>query len=214
MQPVYISSAYLGPVQQYCKLYQFEEVRIETAENYLKQTYRNRCTIAGPGGELALSIPTVKPDTLKCPMKDIRISDHGNWRHLHWNAIESAYNSTPFFEYYKDDFRPFYEKKYEFLVDFNEELCRLVCELTDIHPNMERTSEYKMEFTSEEADFREIIHPKKDFRTADTEFVPQPYYQVFESKLGFLPNLSIIDLLFNMGPESVLILNKREDNQL
>ena len=79
---------------------------------------------------------------------------------------------------------------------------------------MERTSEYKMEFTSEEADFREIIHPKKDFRTADTEFVPQPYYQVFESKLGFLPNLSIIDLLFNMGPESVLILNKREDNQL
>ena len=71
-------------------------------------------------------------------MKDIRISDHGNWRHLHWNAIESAYNSTPFFEYYKDDFRPFYEKKYEFLTDFNEELCRLVCELIDIQPAIER----------------------------------------------------------------------------
>ena len=93
----------------------------------MKQTYRNRCTIAVPDGELALSIPTVKPNTLKCPMRDIRISDHGNWRHLHWNAIESAYNHTPFFEYYKDDFRPFYEKKYEFLVDFNEELCHLVC---------------------------------------------------------------------------------------
>mgnify|MGYP002646340134 FL=1 len=163
---------------------------------------------AGPSGELVLSIPTVKPDTLKCPMKDIRISDHGNWRHLHWNAIESAYNSTPFFEYYKDDFRPFYEKKYEFLIDFNEELCRMVCELIDIHPTMERTSEYKMKFAPGEFDFREVIHPKKDFREVDTEFIPQPYYQVFEPKLGFLPNLSIIDLLFNMGPESLLVLGK------
>ena len=142
-------------------------------------------------------------------MKDIRISDHGNWRHLHWNAIESAYNSTPYFEYYKDDFRPFYEKKYEFLADFNEELCQLVCKLIDIQPCIERTSEYKTEFTTEETDFREIIQPKKDFRIADPEFVPHPYYQVFDSKLGFLPNLSIIDLLFNMGPESLLVLTSK-----
>ena len=141
-------------------------------------------------------------------MRDIRISDHGNWRHLHWNAIESAYNHTPFFEYYKDDFRPFYEKKYEFLADFNEELCHLVCSLTDRQPTLKRTSEYKTGITSDEADFRERIHPKKDFRTEDPDFFPQPYYQVFQEKLGFLPNLSIIDLLFNMGPESLLILQQ------
>lgn len=208
MKTVFLSSAYLAPVEYYTKLLAYDKVFIEQYDHYMKQTYRNRCTIAAPDGELALSIPTVKPDTLKCPMRDIRISDHGNWRHLHWNAIESAYNHTPFFEYYKDDFHPFYEKKYEFLVDFNEELCHLICSLIDIQPDMARTTEYRIEFTPNEVDFRERIHPKKDFTLEDTEFSPQTYYQVFQEKLGFLPNLSIIDLLFNMGPESLLVLKR------
>ena len=206
MKTVFLSSAYLAPIEYYTKLLAYDKVFIEQHDHYMKQTYRNRCTIAAPDGELALSIPTVKPDSLKCPMRDIRISDHGNWRHLHWNALESAYNHTPFFEYYKDDFHPFYEKKYEFLVDFNEELCHLICSLIDIQPDMARTTEYRTEFTPNEADFRERIHPTKDFSLEDTEFSPQPYYQVFQEKHGFLPNLSIVDLLFNMGPESLLML--------
>ena len=139
MKTVYLSSAYLAPIEYYTKLLAYDKVFIEQHDHYVKQTYRNRCTIAAPDGELALSIPTVKPDTPKCPLRDIRISDHGNWRHLHWNALSSAYNHTPFFEYYKDDFRPFYEKKYEFLVDFNEDLCHLVCSLIDIQPDMKKT---------------------------------------------------------------------------
>lgn len=207
MKTAYLSSAYLPPVEYFSKLMHYDRIIVEQYDHYMKQTYRNRCIIAGPGEEIALTVPIVKPDNNKCPFKDIRISDHGNWRHLHWNAIESAYNSTPFFEYYKDDFRPFYEQKYEFLADFNEALCQLVCDLTDIHPDMQRSTEYRAE-VPDASDFREIIHPKKDFRKADTEFVPQPYYQVFDARFGFRPNLSIIDLLFNMGPESILVLEQ------
>lgn len=198
---VYLSTAYLGPVQQYAKLYQFPGIYIETAENYIKQTYRNRCHIAGANGILPLSIPIIKPDTLKCLTKDIRISDHGNWRHLHWNALVSAYNMSPFFEYYEDDFAPFYERKYEFLFDFNEELRMLVCELLDIQPVVHYTETYQPELPN---DYRESIRPRHP--GVDASFSPQPYYQVFREKHGFLPNLSIVDLLFNMGPESLLIL--------
>lgn len=205
-ESVYLTSSYLAPVEYYSKLYAYKHIYVEQYDNYIKQTYRNRCTIASADGPLALSIPTVKPEAQKCPMKDIRISDHGNWRHLHWTALESAYSGSPFFEYYKDDFHPFYEKKYEFLYDFNALLCEKVCELIDIQPHIERTSEYKTDFASDEEDFREIIHPKKECTSLDEGFSPIPYYQVFQARHGFLPNLSIIDLLFNMGPESLLVL--------
>lgn len=187
MKTVFLSSAYLAPVEYYTKLLAYDKVFIEQHDHYMKQTYRNRCTIAAPDGELALSIPTVKPNTLKCPMRDIRISDHGNWRHLHWNAIESAYNHTPFFEYYKDDFRPFYEKKYEFLADFNEELCRLICSLIDIQPDMERTSEYRTEFTLDETDFRESIHPKRTSRWKTQRSHHSPIIRYFRRDLVFCP---------------------------
>ena len=208
MQTAYLSTAYLAPVSYYAKLMAYDNILIEQYDHYVKQTYRNRCTIGSPNGEIALTIPTVKPENSKCPMTDIRISDHGNWRHLHWNAITSAYNSSPFFEYYEDDFRPFYENKYEFLIDFNEELRQLVCRLIDIEPLVQYTQHYQTEFLNHEFDFREVIHPKKDFKLVDPSFQAIPYYQVFKEKNGFLPNLSIIDLLFNMGPESLLVLEK------
>ena len=206
MKTIYLSSAYLAPVEYYSKLKAYDKIYIEQHDHYVKQTCRNRCNIAGPEGVLSLSVPIIRPDTPKCAMKDIRISDHGNWRHLHWNAIESAYNNTPFFEYYKDDLRPFYENKYTFLADFNEELRCKICELMDISPVVEHTASYHTDFLPDEADYREVIHPKKDYTEVYKDFLPKPYYQVFESRHGFLPNLSVIDLLFNMGPESVLVL--------
>lgn len=210
MSPIaLLSTAYLAPVQYYAKLYTYPEVMIEQMDHYVKQTYRNRCVIAAPDGPLVLTIPTVKPDTEKCPLRDIRISDHGNWRHLHWNALCSAYNHTPYFEYYRDDFAPFYEQKhYTFLVDYNEALLQLVCSLIDLTPQLSRTITYQAEPPTCVADFRELIHPKRIAAEVDPMFRPVPYYQVFQERLGFLPNLSIADLLFNMGPESLLILKQ------
>jgi len=202
IRTVLLSTAYLAPAEYYIQMCRYPQTVIEAHCNYIKQTYRNRCVIASANGCQTLSIPIVKPNSLKCPTKDIRIAEHGNWRHLHWNAIVSAYNSTPFFEYYEDDFRPFYEKPAGFLFDFNEELRELVCSLLDISPLISYSTEYISAPSLDVLDFRELLHPKKEAVMQNL----RPYYQVFEAKHGFQPNLSIIDLLFNMGPESALWL--------
>jgi len=145
MAVVYLTTAYLAPVEYYAHMLAADKVWVEQHDHYMKQTYRNRCIIAGPSGRIDLTVPTVKPDSLKCPTKDIRISDHGNWRHLHLYALESAYGHTPYFEYYRDDFVPFYEKRYDFLMDFNEALQEMICGLIDMQPCVERTSDYVQE---------------------------------------------------------------------
>lgn len=204
---IYLSTAYLAPIQYYCRFQNGNNIFIETCENYIKQSYRNRCVIMAANGKMPLSVPVEHASGEKVLTKDIRIASHGNWQHLHWNAIISAYNSTPFFEYYADDFAPFYHKKYNFLFDLNQELQSLILSLLKLDDFvLSNTSEYKVDFGEEEIDLREIIHPKKDFTRFDVDFQPIPYYQVFASKFGFTGNMSIIDLLFNMGNESLIIL--------
>ncbi|MEG1580098.1 MAG: WbqC family protein [Bacteroidaceae bacterium] len=201
-----LTSAYLAPIHYYARLFACEKVMIEQHDHYVKQTYRNRCEIASANGRLSLTIPVERSDGAKTPMRDVRISDHDHWRHTHWNALVSNYEKSPYFEYYADDLHPFYEQKYAFLLDFNEALQTKVCELLDLPLSMERTAEY---FTAEDLlqveDLREVIRPKTPF-TEDVRFLPKPYYQVFSHRYGFLPNMSIVDLLFNMGPEGLLTL--------
>ena len=198
---VLLSTTYFGPVQWYQKLYRADEVLIEGWESFLKQTYRNRCVIATTQGVQALTVPVEKLSTISY-IKDLKISNHGNWRHLHWNALQSAYGESPFFEYYQDDIRPFFEKHWIFLLDFNEEIRMKMCELLDIQPKVSFTKSWKESSTMK--DYRSAISPKHP--QPDPDFQPKPYYQVYQQKHGFLPNLSILDLLFNMGPESIFYL--------
>lgn len=201
-----LGSAYLGPVEYFSQLLAHEEALIEQFDHYRKQTYRNRCLIASADGPLALTIPTEKSETAKCLMKDVRISDHGNWRHQHWNAFVAAYKQSPFFDYYSDEFHQFFEKRYDFLFDFNQELLEWVCEQIDMQPKISFTSDYVLDADGMD-DYRESISPKYHMDDeSEATFVPKPYYQVFDTKYDFLPNLSIVDLLFNMGPESLLVL--------
>ena len=209
MKTAILSSAYFAPVQWYQKLNRYENIVIEQHDNFIKQTYRNRCVIATTQGLQALTIPVERPSDArldKTQLKDICISDHGNWRHLHWKALLSAYGESPFFEYYADDIHPFYEKKYKFLLDFNMEINAKMMELLDIEKScLSLSNEYSSyEGDSDTVDFREVIRPKHPGE--DKEWQPKKYYQVYQQKFGFQPNLSILDLLFNEGNEAVYYL--------
>lgn len=201
-----LAPTYFGPVQWYQKLNRYDTVLVERHETFQKQTYRNRCLIATANGVQALSVP-VTPPGRGGNNAEALVSDHGNWRHVHWNALKSAYGESPFFEYYADDLLPFFKEKWETLFDFNLAICSKMCELLDIQPNIQLTDHY---ITADEAaqsgmdDYRRAINPKSPL--ADEQFVPRRYYQVYEQRHGFIANLSILDLLFNMGNESVLWL--------
>ena len=199
-----LSSAYLAPVQWYAKLFQSNGCWMEQHDHFIKQTYRNRCVIATTNGLQALTVPIERFEGAHCAMLNIRISDHGSWRHLHWNALQSAYGESPFFEFYADDIRPFFERRWDFLVDFNMEITQKMCELLDIQPHITLTDAYVSAEDVGVTDYRDVIRPKNPL--PDDRFQPRRYYQVYEQKHGFQPNLSILDLLFNEGPEAVLYL--------
>lgn len=205
MTTALLQTTYFGPIQWYQKLYRYDHSMIEQYDSFQKQTYRNRCMIATANGTQVLTVPVEHSSQSFVPnsllVKDLHISDHNQWRRVHWNALQSAYSESPFFEYYADDLHPFFEQKYDFLVDFNEAIRQKVCELIDIHPNVEYTTKYQ---PSTLTDFRDVINAKHP--QPDEGFTPKEYWQVFQHKHGFLPNLSILDLLFNMGPESVFFL--------
>lgn len=211
MSAVLLSTTYFGPIQWYRKLCQGRQVIIEQCESFQKQTYRNRCVIATANGPLALIVPVERSTPSAgqgTTIRDVCISDHGNWRHLHWNAIVSAYGDSPFFEYYQDDLRPFFERRWKYLFDFNEAIRDVLCQLLDISPSVTFTRQYARHYPADGPDAaddcRDTIRPKLPPDDRDARI--HPYYQVYARRHGFLPNLSIIDLLFNMGNESIFWL--------
>lgn len=208
---VVLSSLYNAPLQYFTKLLLDVPVVIDAYEQYVKQTYRNRCLIYSADGAMSLSIPVNYSSTAKEKMRDIKISYQTNWVHLHWNAIVSAYNSTPFFEYYRDDFERVYYKKPMFLLDFNNDLLATTLKYLKINDkvNLTQSTAFVDNTGNDILDYRTIISPKK--QQNDPLYRSINYYQIFSVKQGFLDNLSVLDLLFNMGNESKLILQNSVD---
>ena len=192
--------AYSGNVHYFSILSHFSEVYLERYAHYVKQTYRNRCQILTANGVMNLTIPIDKVSGEKMLDKDVRISNT-DWQRVHWAAIESAYNNSPFFLYYSDDIRPMYEKRFDFLLDFNLQLQEIIISLIGLDTKLILTDSYQ---ETNELDFREKLSPK--YKGELKNFISQPYYQVFKEKFGFVENLSVFDLLFNMGNESILVL--------
>ena len=216
-----LPSYYLPPISWFVRLLESDEpILVEQWANYKKQTLHNRCWIDSPNGPLALTIPVDRSTFVKgkCLMKDVLISDHSDWQKQHWYALESSYYNSPFFEYLQDDFHPIYNKRWKWLMDLNEELILKCIELITFQrsqrPHPQPLPEGGKGVTWTSMDGKEHVIART------TQFVPSPsacpppwgdwglpYYQVFSHKHGFLPDLSIIDLIFNLGPESALYLH-------
>jgi hypothetical protein len=195
---ILLSTAYLAPIQYYSKFYLPGAVYIEKHENYIKQTYRNRCIIYGANGSVTLSIPVIRGSFHKTHILDLKIDYATRWQDMHFRSIESAYKSSPFFEFYIDDLIPFYQSKTKFLFDFNKKIHEVILNFLDIKQEILYTEEFVNPSLAGPWDYRMNINPKSDFE--DPFFNCFEYTQVFKARHGFIPNLSIIDLLFNLGP--------------
>ncbi|SEM63796.1 WbqC-like protein family protein [Mucilaginibacter gossypiicola] len=189
---------YLPPVDYFVQLNTYKpDILIEREEHFPKQTYRNRANIYSPDGMLALVVPVIKGSKNHTKVKDVKISYDFMWQRLHWQSLQACYRRSAYFEFYEDDFAPFYEKQITYLFDYNQELLNLLLKLTKIKTELNYTDEYQPEYPNLH-DFRFSIHPKRE-----SEIQQKPYFQVFEDRKGFMKNLSIIDLLFNQGPQTI-----------
>ena len=203
--PVLLCITYFGSVQYYSKIHVHNNVYVEQYENFTKQTYRNRCEVLGANGIIPLIVPVVKGRGPKILIKDILISYDTAWQRDHWRTIVSAYNSSPFFNYYMDELKPFFHKKWKYLFDFNLSGIDCLCTLTGIENKIQLTDNFEG-VPENTVNIRSEFTPKKGHTFSDNSFLPQEYTQVFSEKFGFVPNLSILDLLFNEGPYSIKII--------
>lgn len=189
-----LSLCYLPPVSWCTAAWNSEVLVIEACEHYQKGTWRNRCLIAGPNGIQRLSIPLEKGKNQQMPIREVRIAYSEPWQRQHWRSIRTAYGNAPFFEHYAGEFAPFYEKRYTFLFDYNLDLLILILQKKLGWPGEIRLS-------------TQYQTPDED--SVSGGFLAKPYPQVFEDRHGFLPDLSVLDLLFCCGKEAVAVLKNK-----
>ncbi len=213
MEEILIHPAYFGPVSQFVALGKAEKVFFENEDNYQKQTYRNRMYIYDSNGKLLLNIPIKHRSALTGELKEagkhqlykeVKIENDFEWQKQHWRALKASYQTSPFFEFYEDEIYPLYHKKFDYLIDFNYACLEFVTDTLQVNLDFQKTSEFILN-PNDKKDLRFLINAKTKFN-----FVHKEYTQVFKEKHGFIPNLSILDLIFNEGPNSLNYLEEQE----
>ncbi len=199
---------YLPSVQYFAKFLQYPKVVIEQHENYRKGSYRNRCHLATANGIQRLSIPLQKGKNEQQSIRSVQITTGVHWATQHWQAIQTAYGKAPFFEHYADELKPFFTSPPPLLFDFNLQLLEQLLSLLQIDTPWQLSDRYLHETPAELVDWRNGIHPKPHRQLDDPHFQALAYGQVFSERTGFLPNLSILDLIFCLGPMASFHLEK------
>lgn len=189
---------YLPPVNYFSLINKVsDDFLIEKHEHFPKQTWRNRTSVLSANGKLDLTVPILKGSKMRTKASDVRISNDFAWQRMHWLSLEACYRSSAYFEFYEDDLVPFYTKKFDFLFDYNLQITEWLLKKLKINVDLNFTSSYEDEVLPE-LDYRNKMSPK----IIDERVNNKPYYQVFEDRHEFMPNLSIVDLLFNQGPQA------------
>lgn len=194
---ILIHPTYFPNIAHFVAVTKAKELIFEIEDNFVKQTYRNRTYIYGANGKLALNIPVIHSQKNRQKYRDVKIFNEEKWQSLHWKSLLSAYRTSPFFEYYEDELQPLFQFKVDYILDFNLKCFEVVCECLQLEINTSKTEAYQNTVESTN-DFRHLVNAKKE--------TPQhfhSYTQVFNEKHGFIPNLSVLDLLFNEGPNAL-----------
>ncbi|MFD1615055.1 WbqC family protein [Gelatiniphilus marinus] len=200
---ILIHPTYFPNIAHFVAMVKAEDITFEVDDNFVKQTYRNRTYIYGANGKLTLNIPVIHSQKNRQKYRDVKIFNDENWQSLHWKSLLSAYRTSPFFEYYEDELRPLFELKADYILDFNLTCFEVICNCLQLELNILKTETYQ-KTVEDKTDFRHLVNAKKE--------QPKPfetYTQVFSNKHGFIPNLSILDLLFNEGPNALNYLESQ-----
>ncbi|WP_298520274.1 WbqC family protein [uncultured Kordia sp.] len=199
-----IHPTYFPSIAHYVAFAKAEDLVYEMEDNFQKQTYRNRTYIYGANGKLMLNVPVrhSKKDKHQ-KYKDIEIANETPWQRLHWRSLESAYRTSPYFEYYEDELKPLFEKRYTHLIDLNFDTIQVINDCLQLDIKTSQTTAYEP-IVSNKQDSRKLVNVKKE-----PDYGFDSYTQVFDSKFGFIPNLSILDLLFNEGTNALTYLEQQ-----
>ncbi|WP_147679117.1 WbqC family protein [Algibacter pacificus] len=200
---ILIHPTYFPSIAHFVAIANADNLVFEMDDNFLKQTYRNRAYIYGANGKLTLNIPVIHSQKNRQKYRDVKIFNTENWQSLHWKSLLSAYRTSPFFEYYEDELQPLFEMKADFILDFNLKCFEIVSECLQLDINTSKTETYQKAPEGTE-DFRFLVNAKKELPQNFEE-----YTQVFGNKHGYIPNLSILDLLFNEGPNALNYLESQ-----